>query len=291
MNETTSSPRADSESHAGFLRTVEAFSGVRPEWLERLDKLLVTVKLDADEMVFQTGQLSDAVYVVQRGTVAVFTDTTGKAVRLIEKTGPRQLLGLIGSPREIDPAVDGAEYGNYGDPLETYPIDTGRLAAVAELAAEKAGWGRELPPGVGMGIAAHRSFLSYVAVVLAATVDGDSVRVDEAHVAIDCGTVLNADRVHAQLEGSVIFGLGLALRSEITAATGAITQSNFHDYEILRITETPRALETYIVESAAPPGGVGEPGVPPVAPALANAIYAASGRRLRELPLLKALRT
>jgi isoquinoline 1-oxidoreductase beta subunit len=207
-------------------------------------------------------------------------------------TDPKDmLLQLIGSPRHVDPAVDGAQYGNYGDPLETYPIDTARLADVVELVADKSGWGRELPPGVGMGIAAHRSFLSYVAIVLVAAVEGDSVRVDEAHVAIDCGTVLNSDRVHAQLEGSVVFGLGLALRSEITAAAGAITQSNFDDYEILRITETPRTLETYIVGSAAPPGGVGEPGVPPVAPALANAIFAASGRRLRELPLLKAMRT
>ncbi len=200
------------------------------------------------------------------------------------------LLRLIGSPRKVDPAADGAEYGNYGDPLETYPIDTARLAAVTRLAAEKAGWGRELPPGVGMGIAAHRSFLSYVAVVLVAAVDGDSIRVEEAHIAIDCGTVLNADRVHAQLEGSIVFGLGLALHGEISAAGGAIVQSNFDDYRILRITETPRTLETYIVDSAAPPGGVGEPGVPPVAPALANAVFAAGGRRLRELPLLGALR-
>lgn len=106
-----------------------------------------------------------------------------------------------------------------------------------------------------------------------------------------CGSVLHADRVHAQLEGSIVFGLGLALYGKITAADGAIEQSNFHDYPVLRITETPRRLETFVVDSDAPPGGVGEPGVPPVAPALANAVFAASGRRLRTLPLLAGLRS
>jgi isoquinoline 1-oxidoreductase beta subunit len=200
------------------------------------------------------------------------------------------LLELLGPSRRLDPNTEGAEYGNYGDSLEIFPIDMSRLRGVVELVAEKAGWGRRLPAGSGMGIAVHRSFLSYVATVVVATVEGGEIDVTEAYSAIDCGTVLHCDRVHAQLEGSLIFGLGLALHGEITASNGVIEQSNFHDYEVLRIHEAPRKLETFIVDSAAPPAGVGEPGVPPVAPALANAIFAASGRRLRELPLLKALR-
>jgi isoquinoline 1-oxidoreductase beta subunit len=200
------------------------------------------------------------------------------------------LLELLGPSRRLDPNTEGAEYGNYGDSLEIFPIDISRLRGVVELVAEKAGWGRRLPAGSGMGIAVHRSFLSYVATVVVATVEGGEIDVTEAYSAIDCGTVLHCDRVHAQLEGSLIFGLGLALHGEITASNGVIEQSNFHDYEVLRIHEAPRKLETFIVDSAAPPAGVGEPGVPPVAPALANASFAASGRRLRELPLLKALR-
>ena len=157
------------------------------------------------------------------------------------------------------------------------------------LAAEKAGWGKELPPGHGMGIAAHRSFLTYAAAVVEASVgEGGAIRVEEAHLAFDCGTVVNRDRVLAQMEGAVIYGLSGALHGEITARDGKIVQGNFDDYPLLRINETPRTLGTWIVDSEAPPGGVGEPGVPPVAPALANALYAATGKRIRELPLGKA---
>ncbi len=215
-----------------------------------------------------------------------FADELARAVG----ADPKEfLLELIGEPRTFDPAGEGAEYSNYGQPLADYPIDTGRLRGVIELAAEKAGWGKKLPQGRGMGIAAHRSFLAYVAAVVEVSVTGADVRVEEVHCAIDCGTVVNPDRVRAQMEGSVIFGLGAALHGEITAREGAIRQSNFHDYKILRIDETPRVIGTWLVESNAPPAGVGEPGVPPVAPALANAIHAASGRRVRELPLLAAL--
>ncbi len=196
------------------------------------------------------------------------------------------LLKLVGEPRHLDLATDGVKYDNYGAKLDAYPIDTGRLRHVIEVAATAAGWGKALPKGRGLGIAAHRSFLSYVATVIEVSADArGAVRVEEVHTAFDCGTFVNRDTVETQAQGAVIFGLSGALDGRITAKHGAIEQSNFHDYPILRIDEAPRAIHVHLVESEAPPAGVGEPGVPPVAPALANAIFAATGERRRELPL------
>lgn len=200
------------------------------------------------------------------------------------------LLRLIGPPRIVDLADEAADYANYAQSIEEHPIDTGRLRGVVELAAGKAGWGKKLAAGSGLGIAAHRSFLSYVAAVAEVTVGDDGkIRVDAVHCALDCGIAVNPDRVRAQIEGSIVFGLGAALKGEITAKGGAVEQSNFHDYEILRITEMPATVGAWLVESDAAPGGVGEPVVPPIAPAVANAIFAATGVRLRELPLARAL--
>ena len=188
------------------------------------------------------------------------------------------LLALLGADRELKLGRRG------GDPR--YPFHTGRLRAVIERAAQEAGWGRELPPGHGLGIAAHRSFLSYVAVVVEAAVDAQGkVSVPRVDVAIDCGTAVNPDRVRAQLEGAVVFGLSLALVGEVSAKGGAIEQSNFHDYQLLRLDEAPRELRVHLIASEEAPGGVGEPGVPPVAPALCNAIRAACGKRVRDLPV------
>ncbi len=154
-----------------------------------------------------------------------------------------------------------------------------------EWVAREAGWGRQLPPGHGLGIAAQFSFLSYVAAVAEVAVREDgSWSVPRVDIAIDCGTYVNADRVRAQQEGAVIFGLSLARLSEITAQNGRIQQGNFNDYRVLRCDGTPET-RVYLVDSEAPPAGVGEPGVPPIAPAVANALFAATGRRFRELPL------
>ncbi|HEY5908655.1 MAG TPA: molybdopterin cofactor-binding domain-containing protein, partial [Vicinamibacteria bacterium] len=170
------------------------------------------------------------------------------------------------------------------------PVDTGRLRRVIEMAAKGAGWGRKLPKGRGLGIAAHRSFLSYVAVVAEVSVDArGTAKVEEVHIAFDCGTFVNRDTVIAQAEGAVIFALSGALLGKITTKAGAIEQSNFHDYPLARITDAPRKIQVHLVDSDAPPAGVGEPGVPPVAPAVANAIFAATGERRRELPLGKRL--
>ena len=193
-------------------------------------------------------------------------------------------LDLIGEPRKIE--LKGVNYSNYGEPLDRHPIDTGRLAAVLELCAKKAGWGRKLPPGRALGLAVHRGFAAFAAVVAEVEVnkEGD-ITFHGFDIAIDCGLVINPDRVRAQMEGSVIFGASLAMHGKITAKDGRIEQGNFDDFPVLRMDESPKRIRVHVVESTATPGGVGEPGVPPVAPAICAAIYRACGKRVRDLPL------
>jgi isoquinoline 1-oxidoreductase subunit beta len=195
------------------------------------------------------------------------------------------LLALIGSPRIVD--LTGVDYPNHEAKYDAYPIDTGRLRAVAERAAENAGWGkRELGRGTGLGIAVHRSFLTYVATVVEVEVsDAGKVRIPRVETVVDAGTVVNPETVRAQFEGAAVFGTSIARFGEITATHGAIDQSNFYDYPVARMNEAPYHTHVDIVESTAPPAGVGEPGVPPFVPALCNAIFASTGKRVRELPL------
>lgn len=159
-----------------------------------------------------------------------------------------------------------------------------RHRAVLELAADKAGWGGELPANRGRGIAIYRSFGTIVAQVAEVEVVDTMIHVRRVICAIDCGTTINPDTVHAQMEGGIAFGLSAALHEEIHIEAGRVLHANLEDYPILTFREMP-AVEVHIVDSTEPPGGVGEPGVPPVAPAVANAVYAATGRRLRALPL------
>jgi isoquinoline 1-oxidoreductase beta subunit len=195
------------------------------------------------------------------------------------------LLELMGKPRIVD--LQNTAYPNYGASYGAYPIDTGRLRRVTEMAAEKAGWGkRKLGKGSGLGIAAHRSFLTYVATVVEVEVnDQGEIRIPRVDTVVDAGTVVNPELTRAQFEGAAVFGTSIARTGEITATNGVINQSNFHDYPVARINEAPYQTHVYIVDSSAPPGGVGEPGVPPFVPALCNAIYAATGKRIRELPI------
>ncbi len=198
------------------------------------------------------------------------------------------LLDLIGPPRIVPVAQIVKNFWDYGENPEVYPVDTGRLRHVIELVTEKAGWGRALPKGHGLGLAAHRSFVSYVAAVIETAVDEKgNVTVPRVDIAIDCGPIVNPDRVRSQLEGAVVQGLGIGLMNEISFKNGRVQQSNFDDFMMMRITDAPRETHVYVVPHGydVPMGGVGEPGVPPIAPALMNAIFAASGKRVRALPM------
>ena len=190
------------------------------------------------------------------------------------------LMALIGTGRTID-AEQPPEIAS------KYPYDTARLRHVAELAAEKANWGKaKSGNGHGMGIAVHRSFLTYVATVVEVEVDDrGAVKIPNVYTAVDAGIVANPDMVRSQFQGAAVFGTSIARTGEITATNGAVDQSNFFDYRVARMNDAPVHVDVQIVESLAPPAGVGEPGVPPYVPALCNAIYAATGKRVRELPL------
>jgi len=195
---------------------------------------------------------------------------------------------LIGPPRIFDVKGRVKDFWDYGENPDIYPVDTARYHAVIDLATEKAGWGRTLPAGHGLGLAVHRSFVTYVATVVEVAIDDKgAITIPRVDCAVDCGPVVNPDRVRSQLEGAVIQGLGIALMTELSFKNGRVQQSNFDDYQVLRIKDAPRETHVHIVphEYNMPLGGVGEPGVPPVAPALINAVFAATGRRIRALPI------
>jgi isoquinoline 1-oxidoreductase beta subunit len=155
---------------------------------------------------------------------------------------------------------------------------------VLNLAAEQARWGTPAPPGRFRGVALHESFGSFVAQVAEVSVEGNLVRVHRVTCAVDCGQVINPDTVKAQMEGGIVFGLTAALKGRISLQQGRVQQSNFHDYPLLRMREMPE-IDVHIVPSALEPGGVGEPGTPPIAPAVVNAVFAATGQRVRKLPI------
>ena len=198
------------------------------------------------------------------------------------------LLEMIGPARKLDPAEMKVpeDFWNYGEPKGAYSIDTGRLSNVAKMAAEGAGWGEKLPDGEGIGLAAHRSFVSYVGTAARVKIVDGEIRVPEIHMAIDCGFAANPERIRSQMEGAAVMGMTLALHSGITFENGRVMQSNFYDYDVVRSDNFPEKVVTHIVEHpfSVHASGVGEPGVPPIAPAIMNAVFNATGQRLRSLP-------
>ncbi len=198
------------------------------------------------------------------------------------------LLEVIGPARQVSPEMLGDTW-NHGESPERYPVDTGRLRRVVETAAREAGWGKKLPQGQGLGIAGHYSFVSYIAAVVQVAVDAKGVlTIPRVDVAVDCGPTVNPDRVRAQMEGAAVMGVGVATLGEISFKGGRVEQNNFDSYQVTRIAEAPREIRVHIIPSTdytKPMGGVGEPGVPPIPPALCNAIFAATGKRIRRLPI------
>jgi isoquinoline 1-oxidoreductase beta subunit len=198
------------------------------------------------------------------------------------------LLDLIGPPRRSDPRTL-EDTWNHGESPQLYPVDTGRLRRVTETAAREAGWGRSLPRGRGLGIAAHYSFVTYVAAVVEVAVGEDGkLSIPRIDVAVDCGPQVNPERIRSQIEGACIMGVSLATLGEISFKDGAVMQDNFDTYQLTRMDDAPREIRVHMLPATdfdTPLGGVGEPGVPPIAPALCNAIFAATGQRIRQLPI------
>ena len=195
------------------------------------------------------------------------------------------MLDLLGPPRTLD--FTNVEYPNYGADYKTYPWETGRLRKVIEMVADRSGWAKKKSTkGHGFGFAAHRSFLTYAATVVEVEVGDDGeIGIPRVDAALDAGLVVNPEATRAQFEEAVVFGTSIVRSGEITAKNGVIQQSNFNDYPVARINEVPTQTNVYITESSAPPSGVGEPGVPPFVAAFCNAIFAATGKRVRDLPL------
>jgi len=192
------------------------------------------------------------------------------------------MLDLIGKARTLDlPSIPPNTPG--------YALETGRLRNVVEKVAEQSGWGKKKSgAGHGFGFAVHRSFQTYVGTVVEVEVDAKgAVHIPRVDYVVDTGLVVHPDRVRSQFEGAAVFGTSLAMMGEITAQNGRIQQSNYHNYPVARIHEAPHEVHVTIVQNGAPPAGVGEPGVPPMAPAICNAIFAATGKRVRELPIKK----
>lgn len=201
---------------------------------------------------------------------------------------PDMLKTVLGPPRLLSPKETGGKIWNYQMSLHEHPVDVGRWHGVIDAVRETSGYDGDPGEGRAFGFAAHLSFNTYVAVVVAVTEDSlGRPHVDEAWMAVDCGRAINPDRVRAQMEGAVVFGISSALHGNITLEGGAVVQSNFHDYPVARMDQAPRAIHVDLLPSDGPLGGVGEPGLPPVMPAIANAWATLTGERVRELPMVK----
>ncbi|MDB6090991.1 MAG: molybdopterin-binding domain of aldehyde dehydrogenase family protein [Gammaproteobacteria bacterium] len=244
------------------------------------------LKNDVDDDVVDSA--ADPVYAVPNLEVRfVRQEPTGVPTSWWRGVGPTRSVFVVES------FVDELAAAAQQDPVKYRRalLKSPRLKAALDLAAAKAGWGSPLPAGRGRGVAVQFAFGSYLAQITEVSVGAQGrVRVDRVVCALDCGQMVNPDTIHAQLEGGVMFGLSAALFNEITFADGRVQQGNFDDFRSLRITEAPQ-VETYLIPSGESPGGVGETGTACAAAALCNAIYAATGKRIRTLPVSRALQT
>lgn len=197
------------------------------------------------------------------------------------------MLAVMGSDRKVDIKAENypKNFWDYGEVYDNYPIDVGRQKNVLKLAAAKAGWGKTLPKGEGMGLASHRSFVTYTAACAHVKIVDGKITVPEMHIAIDCGFAANPERIESQIQGAGVQGMTIALHSAVTFEDGAAVQSNYHDYQMVRSDNFP-VVKVHVVEHpfSVHASGVGEPGVPPVAPAIGNAVFHASGKRFRDIP-------
>jgi len=197
-------------------------------------------------------------------------------------------LELLGEDRHItfEQELIKTSYPNYGEKIEDYPWDTARMKQVIKRVAKESGWGKSMPAGSALGFAAHKSFLTYVACVVEVNVDENKkISIPNVYYALDCGLAVNIDRIKSQFEGGAQFSASLALKSTITVKNGEVEQGNFDGYQIIRMPDSPKQIHVHIIDSDAKPTGVGEPPVPPFTPALCNAIYAATGKRIYTLPI------
>lgn len=198
----------------------------------------------------------------------------------------KHALQMLGEDRNLEfkPETDG-KYENYGEPIETFPWNTGRMKKVIERVAKEANWDQKLAEGKSVGFAAHKSFLTYVACIVVVEKDSSGkVTIPEVFYAVDCGIGVNTDRIRSQFEGGAQFATSLATTSAITFENGIPKQSNFDGYQIIRMPQSPKKIHVHIIESMEKPTGVGEPPVPPYIPALCNAMYKLTGERIYQLP-------
>jgi isoquinoline 1-oxidoreductase beta subunit len=264
--------------------------------LGELSQGIIDLPLAVPNVLFQTGAAPQRVRIGWMRSVnnvqhAFAVQSFIAELAAATRRDPRDmLLAVLGPARTLTPEGQGVEkLTNYGTPIAVQPIDVARFHRVIERVTTAAGWDTARKSGRALGLAVHRSFLSYIAVVAeVGRAPQGGFRVERAWIAADAGTIINADRVRAQLEGAFVFGMSSALHGAITVKRGAVQQSNFRDYPLARIGEAPREIHVDLVPSDAPPGGVGEPGVPPVAPAILNAVFALTGQRIRTLPVVRA---